>query len=157
MAILYWAKLPEHTDIFTQGYVGVTTNISKRTRGHRHKFKSVKESLIIQPVLIADTKYCYEIEEKLRPTKNIGWNKSVGGYKNNVMFGKENPNYNKLGKSAPHFKGWFVTPVGTFDRAEDAAKQLNCSVSAIQRKCCGRTIGDKKLPPQNGFAFVRKG
>lgn len=32
MALVYWLRLPEHTDIFTQGYVGVTTYNSDRIK-----------------------------------------------------------------------------------------------------------------------------
>lgn len=156
MAVLYWLKFPEHSDIFTQGYVGVTPNLEKRRREHKHKFKSIWDKIVLQTILVAESAYCYAIEQKLRPLRNIGWNKAPGGFRNNPMFGADNPNFNKKGDEAPNFKGWYVTPKGNFARAEDAAKVFDCATSTIQRRCCGRTIGKKKLPPQNGYAFKRK-
>lgn len=157
MAVIYWVRLPEHTDIYTQGYVGVTPNFAKRMREHKHRFKAIWDQVVMETILIAEAAYCYAIEKKLRPGRNIGWNKSIGGFRNNVMMGKENPNYGKLGKDAPHFKGYYITPLGEFERAEDAAKAHNCVTSTIQRRCCGRTIGKRKLPPQQGYAFKQKG
>jgi hypothetical protein len=157
MAVLYWVRLSEHSDIFTEGYVGVTPNFAKRMREHRHRFKAIWDKIVMQTIVVADLAYCYDIEKKLRPNRNIGWNKARGGKNNNSMFGEENPNFNKLGEQAPNFIGWYITPKGVFSRAEDAAKEHGCNTSTIQRRCCGRTIGKRKLPPQNGYAFKQKG
>ena len=157
MAVLYWVRLHDHTDIFTQGYVGVTPNFAKRMREHKIKFKELWDKIVMETIIVAESAYCYSIEKKLRPLKNIGWNKAIGGFRNNTMNGKENPNYGKFGEQAPHFIGWYITPKGKFARAEDAAKEYNCNISTIQRRCCGRTIGNRKLPPQNGYAFMQKG
>lgn len=157
MAVLYWVRLNEHTDIFTQGYVGVTPNFAKRLKEHKVKFKSMWDKIVMKTILIADDAYCYQIENKLRPTRNIGWNKAPGGWRNNSMFGVENPNYGKYGEEAPNFIGWYVTPKGKFSSSEDAAKAHGCVATTIQRRCCGRTIGSRKLPPQKGYAFMQKG
>lgn len=90
MAVIYWVRLPKHTDIYTQGYIGVTPNFAKRMREHKHRFKSIWDQVVMQTILIADAAYCYAIEKQLRPSRNIGWNKAIGGFRNNVMMGKEN-------------------------------------------------------------------
>lgn len=156
MAILYWVHLPEHTDIFTQGYVGVTSNAHRRFTSHKHKFKEYSNSLISSTILIADKSYCYLIEQKLRLEKNIGWNKSRGGYRNNSMIGNENPNFNKNGIEAPNFKGWWITPNGKFATTKEAATANGLEQSAIIRKCKGRFANNKFYQPKSGWAFEPK-
>jgi len=156
MAYLYWVHLPEHTDIFSQGYVGVTENCKNRFRSHKFKFKEFAQFLISEVILIADNSYCYLIEKKLRPSKNIGWNKSIGGYRNNSMVGKQNPNYQKYGENAPNFKGWWITPSGKFATLNEAAIHNNLQESAIMRKCKGRFANNKFYPPKSGWAFEPK-
>lgn len=95
-ACLYWIKHKEHTDIFTQGYVGVTKNYEKRWRRHIGDAKNKKhdnphlqkalnkynsKTIIQEIILFASEKYCYEIENKLRNKENIGWNICSGGTK----------------------------------------------------------------------------
>lgn len=97
MACVYWIKRPEHTDMFTQGYIGVTSKTAeKRFKVHVdtsnaktsrqsivHKaIKSIgKDNLELRTVLIGTEEYCYDIENKLRPTEMIGWNVAIGGTK----------------------------------------------------------------------------
>lgn len=96
MAEVYWVHLPQHTDMFTQGYVGVTSKTAKeRFAGHRREAESRKEyeryhfsrainkygadNLIVDTIVIASASYCYDLEFKLRPEANIGWNMAPGG------------------------------------------------------------------------------
>ena len=97
MAEVYWIHLPEHTDMFTEGYIGVTRNTARsRFRGHVQSSKLAKgknyymtniikkygkESLVVETVLIGEEDYCYEVEAKLRPSTHIGWNVAIGGVK----------------------------------------------------------------------------
>lgn len=143
--------------MFSDGYIGVASDIKKRLQNHKNKFKSIWNEIVVEILLIGDKNYCFDLENKLRSKKNIGWNLSRGGYKNNSMFGNENPNFNKKGIKSPNFIGWYLTPFGEFDRAEDAAKIYGCTTSAMQRKCRGRYVNGKFLKPQTGFAFKQKG
>ena len=156
MAVLYWIKLPEHDDMLTQGYIGATTNLVKRLKSHKHRFKEIWDKIIVKTILMADIDYCYMIEQKLRPMRNIGWNKSIGGYRNNKMIGEENPNFAKFGESAPYFQGWWITPLGKFAAAREAAKAHQISTTTIERKCRGRFVKDKFYPPKDGYAFEQK-
>lgn len=92
MALVYWLRLPEHTDIFTQGYVGVTTQtVSKRVSQHFSKSKKsdniplynalrkYKDDIVFDTILIGDVDYVYGVELKLRPFERIGWNCAQGG------------------------------------------------------------------------------
>lgn len=93
MAEIYWIHLPEHTDMFSEGYIGVTKyTAKKRFAQHRERScssdnqnicKAIRkyghENLIVETLVIADMAYCLEVESKLRPTIYIGWNIAMGG------------------------------------------------------------------------------
>lgn len=97
MACVYWIHRPEHTDVFTQGYVGVTSKTAQErykvhvdTSNAKSSRKSVvhkaiksigKDNLIVDTICIAEEWYCYDLENKLRPDKSIGWNVAIGGTK----------------------------------------------------------------------------
>jgi group I intron endonuclease len=88
---VYWIRQASHTDMFSQGYIGVSGNLKKRWADHAwkpqnaHLANAIKkygwDNLIKEVVLIAEDSYCYDIEAKLRPTENIGWNITFGGGK----------------------------------------------------------------------------
>lgn len=101
MACLYWIRKPEHTDIFSEGYVGVTKHTAEeRYREHLVKAKGSQKNtkvaraikkygsvLIVETIVISDIDYVIDLENKLRPQKNIGWNIHVGGlYQNKDVF-----------------------------------------------------------------------
>ena len=158
MATVYWLHFQEHSDIFNNGYIGVTPNLKKRIREHKHKFKKIWNKIIVQSILIADNAYCYMIEKKLRPMRNIGWNIAAGGFRNNIMFGKENPNFGKHSESASAFQGFYITPKGKFTTTTEAASYFDTHPATINRKCKGRLLKNGKvLPPQKGWSFEPKG
>ena len=85
---VYWIHLPCHTDIHSQGYVGVSVKPKKRLQEHKNftdnahlsnAFKKYSDSIIQTVVFQGDSDSCYRYEEYLRPTKNIGWNINKGG------------------------------------------------------------------------------
>lgn len=93
MAFVYWIRLPEHNDMFSEGYIGVTKNtVEGRYQEHKKRAKYSKrvgrllsaikkygDELLVSPIVEADERYCYEVESKLRPQSNIGWNHNPGG------------------------------------------------------------------------------
>ena len=89
MISLYWIRHQDHTDIFSQGYVGVSNkprerwnhHFSQPTNAHmKHAIaKYGWQNLVKEIVLVSDTEYCLDIEKKLRPTCFIGWNATFGG------------------------------------------------------------------------------
>lgn len=97
---IYWIHLPEHQDILSEGYVGISNNPSKRLKSHRTRSNNPhlsncfkKYPNIVMDVLIeAEESFCKEIEEKLRPSKNIGWNIEKGGGKPPVLIGHTHNN-----------------------------------------------------------------
>ena len=103
---VYWVRQAEHTDIFSQGYVGITNNFTKRMEGHKNRpqnghFRNVInkygwDNLVKEVVVIAEEDYCLDVETKLRPEKSIGWNIAIGGGKPPVRYG----NKDKIGLSS---------------------------------------------------------
>jgi hypothetical protein len=94
MAEVYWIRLPEHTDVFTQGYVGITSktaterfksHLKEAKRKDRKKYRihnvlgKYKDSVILETLVICDDDYAIELEAALRPEARIGWNTVAGG------------------------------------------------------------------------------
>jgi group I intron endonuclease len=89
MSCVYWIHTPEHTNIFEQGYVGVSKRFERRIwehlklSGNAHLKNAINkygwDNLIKEKVIIADEGYCLEMETKLRPKESIGWNIVMGG------------------------------------------------------------------------------
>lgn len=92
---VYWIHLPNHTDINSEGYVGVSNNPRRRFLEHLNDSKvrndknpffgrvlKKHEHEITQTIIFQGTEEgCYSLEELLRPNKNIGWNANKGGSK----------------------------------------------------------------------------
>ena len=95
-ASVYWIHHKNHTDMFSDGYIGVSMDYEKRWAAH--EYQSIKgvhenqhfaaaitkygwENLIKEIIVIAEESYCYNIENKLRNKERIGWNIAVGGSK----------------------------------------------------------------------------
>lgn len=90
---VYWIHLPEHTNIKTQGYVGVATDYRMRWAQHKHAATSSKSknphlsnainkhqsNLVYEVIFNGPMEGCYHIEEYFRPTNDIGWNIRPGG------------------------------------------------------------------------------
>lgn len=89
MVSVYWIRHEDHTDMFTQGYIGISKNTAQRFKNHvrqptnTHMENVIKkygwDSLVKQVVLIGDKDYCLDIEKKLRPVDFVGWNATAGG------------------------------------------------------------------------------
>ena len=92
---VYWIRHKNHNDLFTQGYIGVTSNFKERIRQHFKNSKGGyhtdkilskainkygKDQIIIESVVLGDSEYCYDLEKKLRPKNFIGWNMCIGGW-----------------------------------------------------------------------------
>ena len=96
---VYWIRHPDHTDILTQGYVGVSSNIARRWGRHAnhtqnaHLANAIKkygwDNLIKQVLLVGKKQYCLDIEKKLRSIKETGWNLIVGGGQPPITFNSD--------------------------------------------------------------------
>lgn len=91
---VYWIKRTDHTDIYNEGYVGITCTdgIRSRIKGHFKKLENNshpnpklqnaynKNQDINYEIVFEGTKVeCVEVETRLRPNKEIGWNLLEGG------------------------------------------------------------------------------
>lgn len=93
MAEVYWIHLPEHTDMFSEGYIGMTRKTAgERFYSHKSLAKRGKinipilnairkygDTLIVETLVICTPEYAVWLENKLRPDKGIGWNLAAGG------------------------------------------------------------------------------
>lgn len=90
MYSLYWIRLQAHTNVFHEGYIGITCNLKERMKAHKKckkrtvlvsKIKSHGwESLIKEELLSSLTlSEALSLEAFYRPTPFIGWNILKGG------------------------------------------------------------------------------
>lgn len=95
IAVLYWMHLKDDTDVFTQGYVGVTTRlIEVRFKEHCSRFynsynpfnplhlalaKHGVENIVITRLCVCTEKEAYQLEKMFRPYEYMGWNAAQGG------------------------------------------------------------------------------
>ena len=138
---VYWIRAPHHSDMFSEGYVGVARKAEKRWKyGHQWAVKQGRhdnpilvnavtkygwDNLIKEVVLVSDEEYCYDIEKKLRPSEKIGWNINIGGTRPPVSKSR-GPDYVSPLKGIPRPTPWRVgaTPAnkGKSPTAEARAK-----------------------------------
>jgi hypothetical protein len=114
-AMIYWIRLPDHKDINSEGYVGVTKDLEYRLKQHHKEIISGKhpnnhlmyaankygwDNLIKESVIVEEESKCYDIEKQLRPDKAIGWNIAPGGHRGPgwVKGRKHNPESVKKGR-----------------------------------------------------------
>lgn len=92
---VYWIKHKKHTDILTEGYIGITTTCGKGNRlwshfnklGHgshpnpklQNAYNKYGKEVIWKVIFEGSELECVDIEEKYRPRKEIGWNILQGG------------------------------------------------------------------------------
>jgi predicted GIY-YIG superfamily endonuclease len=82
MVVVYWIRKNNHTDPRAEGYVGVTTNLTKRIQEHKREKWFCKEYYVVDILQTFDLEAdAYLFEEQMRPTSNIGWNINKGGIK----------------------------------------------------------------------------
>jgi hypothetical protein len=91
MAFVYWIHHKDHTDMFSQGYIGITKrtvaeryreHVSDSKRSHSRLFNAMNKygsDIMVRTIVECDIDYAYNLEESLRPTMNIGWNVLPGG------------------------------------------------------------------------------
>lgn len=90
-AVVYWIRFEEHTDPYTEGYIGVTTNFRNRIKRHKkevelriHANEHLTENLENENIRIdvlheAEEEACYDLEKQYRPERLIAWNIAAGG------------------------------------------------------------------------------
>lgn len=88
---VYWIKTETMTDMFREGYIGISVSPNARFSAHKNAAKYGKKynedfaksliegSCYLTTVCKAPIWYCFYLERQLRPDTYIGWNKAKGG------------------------------------------------------------------------------
>jgi hypothetical protein len=83
---LYWIYDDSWTDhgfpcpdVTRDGYVGVTDDPYRRIEKQHKKNRRFPRGFSCHVLLVGTREYCHEIERRLRPWYNIGWNVAPGG------------------------------------------------------------------------------
>jgi len=157
-AEIYWIRAPHHSDIMLDGYVGVSKNAQKRwLYGHswahrkgRHDNPKMANAIskygwnnLIKTVLVvAEENYCYDLERKLRPSGNIGWNLVTGGGKPPVSKCRGDEYVSPL-KGVPRPTPWLVgkekpMPESFFSKGGRAGKGRKQTPEQIAKRVAAR-------------------
>jgi len=122
-AVVYWIHLENHTNIITDGYVGVANDFECRLKRH---FKTTAKgkshfgraircygwlNLVKEIIYQGPRVECMNAERLLRPNYHIGWNEAIGGqggghksdsiaYTNRIFHGWT---YDKTGTNNPFY------------------------------------------------------
>lgn len=139
--VVYWHKLANHIDPYTQGYIGYTKVTSSRFKGKmidRYRSKLMQSILIETEDSLIDTiilkeglslELAVEIEEHYRPIRNLGWNVEKGGKVNKGLSkeSKEKVRLSKLGNKyclGKHISEEHKRALSEKAKARKAAKHL---------------------------------
>lgn len=87
---LYWLHRPCHKSFKTEDYVGITYDVGRRMSAHRREMKKGTKThlynamrkyddISVKVLCIGSRDYIKDLEKKLRPDYNIGWNTAIGG------------------------------------------------------------------------------
>lgn len=141
MAEVYWLRLPEHTDMFSEGYIGITRKTTQIRFDHHCRAvnskkaknsiisraikKYGKDGLVAETLVICEIDYAVDIEKKLRPSDGIGWNITKGG--------GLPPLANRLGHKMPDYVKEKLIEANT-GKKDSEETRLKKSRSGIGRK-----------------------
>jgi hypothetical protein len=83
LGCVYWLFDARCVDPTDSGYIGVTTNLKVRVQHHREgrnaAARDLPETFSMRVLYEGPMARCLEIEQSLRPTADIGWNRMAGG------------------------------------------------------------------------------
>ena len=156
MTSVYWIAHKDHTDMFSQGYIGVSNNVDYRWNTHKSLRTNVHlknainkygwDNLVKKVVLIGEEDYCLEIESKLRSEDRIGWNLTKGGGKPPSSLGK------KFGAKTPETKAKISLAKKGFRHKPEVQARINIILTEagkktrFQKGCVSPFKGKKQLP-----------
>jgi len=103
---VYWITKRDSSDYLNEGYIGISSNVSRRFNDHEKLMSTSILSRAISKygwdnldkiILVTglDKEFACFIEEMLRPSDKIGWNITKGGGLPPIPLGKKNALGNK--------------------------------------------------------------
>ncbi len=175
---VYWIHKKEHTDIYTEGYVGITNNVEKRWSSHKtsgrclHLTNAIEkygaDNLVWEVVFTGDYIDCELKENHYGPSFDIGWNILIGGGNSKASVGRTLPeNHRKnislgnTGKVLSEETKQKISEANTGNvMSEEARKKMSASKlgkpmsedtkAKIAHANKGKTHGVKNLRPPTG-------
>lgn len=158
-SIVYWAHLPEHDDMWSQGYIGITKQPALlRWRDHISHAKKESQlpfaralnkylNIVFDVIVVGqDREYCEAIEARLRPDLNIGWNINTGGDKVNTLAGglANKARLDNLKATNPY---WI---------AKEQAKQYAKAIAQTKRDIAAKKKLDRKQYMAQGIGQLNR-
>jgi hypothetical protein len=152
MYCVYWIHLPEHTDPYTQGYIGISKDTARRLIEHKcykknaHLSNAMAKYDNIQMTImhVAPKEECISLEHLYRPCPQIGWNIAEGGGIPPSPKGKK--------QSADTIAKRVATRKATYIHTEETKQQISATLSGrkkppevIAKRSATRT-GKKRKP-----------
>jgi len=174
--IVYWYHLSSHSDVLSEGYIGVTNCPKRRHWEHvtgRGKCVHLYEAFlkygadkILKDVVFSGTRdECFQEEIRLRPKPNIGWNIVSGGGITPSWKGKKHSSVTRAKMSASN-KGKNLGRVSPFKGVTGrySEKTLEAIGKAQRGKCisewhkeqCRKKLSGAKSPHARFIALCHK-
>jgi hypothetical protein len=146
ICVVYWLWDESCFDPCSDGYVGVTAHLRKRVSDHRSHIgkgaAGLPSSFQVQILFRGTFNECAVIEEALRPTPGIGWNRAGGGARSCLGY-KHTETFKKIKSrqltESGRFKGIPKPPeqielmrAAALDRYGDPAEHIRTSLDVIK-------------------------
>lgn len=157
-SVVYWIHTPQHTDMFNEGYIGITNQrVTDRWSDHKRHAKQYdhlpiyrairKSELIFEVIVVGQTReYCQQIEAALRPTERIGYNLQRGG---DVVD-------TKAGGLANKARLDLLKITNSYWIAKEAAKQANKERKRLYKEAAAKKKKDKEEYKANGTGQLNR-
>lgn len=155
---VYWIRANHHSDMMSDGYIGVSKNAHKRWL-YGHKWAHYKgchenplfanaiskygwDNLVKTVIVVANSDYCYDLERTLRPTNKIGWNIAIGGDKPPVSKFRGDDYVSPL-KGIPRPTPWLIgkqkpMPANFFSKGGKAGKGRIQTTEQVAKRVASR-------------------
>lgn len=152
MAFVYWIKIPTHHNIYTEGYIGITSRtVRLRFNNHRYAAKNgdttrlynamrkYKDLIEVVTIFEGSLDECLYLEHYYRPSENVGWNNGVGGTAPSL--GVKMPDHvkeilrsHRVGKTASAETRERISKAGIGRKySEESRKKMSESAKAVVR------------------------
>lgn len=81
MSYVYWVYNEKCSDVYNDGYVGVTDYIESRIKYHKNLNERIPKDFELEYMILFEgsREECFLKEEEYRPKSGIGWNGAKGG------------------------------------------------------------------------------